>query len=107
MTRWIGMADVRPLDDNDLLGAATGAYVSVVGDADDEASFLALVVRELKALQFEVLSLEDAEPLEERRARASLPDILNGAIAEISDQSPLAHGSFHAYSSGQTAQRIH
>ena len=95
--RWIGLANVRPLPGNGILGNAKGALVAVVGDAEETLSFLDLVERELRTLEFEVLSLDDVEPLHERMTRQKLPDELAAAIEHLPHCSAVALGSFHAY----------
>ena len=95
--RWIGLAHVRPWAENDLLGASEAAMVAVVGDAENPLMFLALVESQFRNLQFDVLSLEDVEPLALRLARQSLPADLRKAITALSPTSVLALGTFHAY----------
>lgn len=94
---WIGLAQVEPWVGNDLLGNAAGAFVPVIGDAGDETDFLALVERELGALQFDVLALEDVELLSTRVRKHKMPADLSEAIAALSPENPLALGTFEAY----------
>jgi hypothetical protein len=96
--RWIGLADVCPHRGNELLGKARGAFVAVVGEAVDPDAFFKLVERQMAGLCFDVRSLEDVELLDFRLARNTLPAEMIAAIADLSDRSPIAYGSFHAYS---------
>jgi hypothetical protein len=100
--RWIGLANVRPLPGNDLLGQANGAAVALVAEACSTSDFLRCVERQLLGLQFELVSLEDVELLEERVARHQLPASLLAAVAAISEDEPIALGSFHAYTRSST-----
>lgn len=95
--RWIGLADVRARQGNPALGGACGALVAVVGDARDSAAFLRMVEAELGKLGFQLLALDDVEPLALRRDRHPLPRALEDAVHGITAQQPLALGSFHAY----------
>jgi hypothetical protein len=96
--RWIGMAHVQPYSGNDLLRGAKAAMVAVVGDADDQLDFLSLVEREFRNIQFDVLSLDDVEPIALRMEKHQMPEDLRDAIQALSCESPLAFGTFHSYS---------
>ena len=95
--RWIGLADVRPMVGNELLGQAKGAVVAVVADAQSVEAFFDVIRSELASLGFVVRSLEDVEPLVDRRNRTTLPTALVASIEAISLTAPLALGSFHSY----------
>lgn len=97
IVRWIGLATVRPHPQNSLLGAATRAIVAVVGDASSSEMFLHVVERELTALEFDTLNLEDVEHLSSRLERIQLPPMLLEAINAINVDSPVAFGSFHTF----------
>jgi len=56
---WIGTAEVDPLNGNKTLGTATGAYVSVLGIANNEAEFQARVEHVLNELEFERIEIDD------------------------------------------------
>ena len=94
---WIGLAQVEPWAGNDLLGNAAGAFVPVVGNAVNETDFLALVERELGALQFDVLVLGDVELLSTRVRKHKMPAELSEAIAALSPENPLALDTFQVY----------
>jgi hypothetical protein len=96
-TRWIGLADVRPLPSNDLLGNARGAVVAVVADAVGVQAFRELVEREMERLQFEVHSLEDVDILARRASQHASPAELVDSTNELSESAPIAFGAFHAY----------
>ena len=79
------------------MGGAEAAVVAVVGDAEDQAAFLALVESGFYDRQFEVVSLEDVEPLALRKTRHQLSAELSATIAALSSDSLLAFGTFHTY----------
>ena len=92
------MAHVRPRMGNKILGKSTSAIVAVVGDASDTEKFLSLVEQQFCDLQFDVLLLEDVEPLASRMTKQNFPEYLTDAIRALSPESPIALGTFHAYS---------
>lgn len=95
---WIGLANVRPQPENNALGDSPGAFVAVVGKAEDVQQFRILVEHEMSILNFSVLALEDVEPLATRLARQELPTTLAASIANLTETSPVTYGTFHAYS---------
>jgi hypothetical protein len=70
---WIGLLDLRPRPGNDLLGDADGAYVQALAPAESREEFVAVWTRLMEDADYDVLSIENAEPFDDRRRRES-PD---------------------------------
>jgi hypothetical protein len=94
---WIGIAEVRPVAGNDLLEGGTGAFVRVIGIAEDPGEFYGLVRNTMAELSFELLDLDDVGRLSETLARASTAERLRIALADLSPANPVVYGTFHSF----------
>jgi hypothetical protein len=70
---WIGLLDLRPRRGNDLLGEVGGAYVQALAPAESREEFVAVWTPLMEDADYDVLSIENAEPFDDRRRRES-PD---------------------------------
>jgi hypothetical protein len=95
--RWIGLAEVRPTDGNNILKKGYAASVPIVGDATNPHAFWDLARQTLATLKLTLIKIDDLEQLSARRLRHRLSDDLERAVAELSTEMPLALGSFHAF----------
>jgi hypothetical protein len=66
---WIGLAEVTPGRECDLLKQGHAAFVPVVAKAPNAQAFYEVVKSELKALQLELIRMEDVEHLSELRRK--------------------------------------
>src|SRR4051794_36837233 len=64
--KWIGLAHVTPRPKNDMLGDTLGGYVHVVALATDVAEFSEKLSGMLDTCDFDVVEIEDIEPLSRR-----------------------------------------
>jgi hypothetical protein len=102
---WIGLAEVTPGRECDLLKQGHAAFVPVVAKAPNAQAFYEVVKSELKALQLELIRMEDGEHLSERRRKHRLPDDLETAIEGLSSAHRLAFGRLHSFRNFDSSQR--
>jgi hypothetical protein len=95
--KWIGLAHVRPMPGNSALGGSTGAYVAVVGIADDVDAFARIVTAKLNEYDFQVIGIEDIEMFEKRSARCNVDADVTRMAASLNMENPIALATFHAY----------
>ena len=95
--RWIGLAEVTPLEGSHVLDAGTGAFVAVVGDSATTDMFYNLAAREFRELRLKLIKLEDVELLSTRRRKHVLSQAFETAIAELCPANPLVFDSFHVF----------
>jgi hypothetical protein len=79
---WIGLLDLRPRPGNDLLGDAGGAYVHALAPAESREEFVAVWTRLMEDADYDVLSIEEAEPFDDRQRR----DRPHPRLVEIAQQ---------------------
>ena len=78
MDIWIGLADAAPVEDDGEIG---GAFVHVLAPAEDVHDLRAAAAEALLEHGFEIVSLEDAEPVRDRvRTRSIATDLLELAL---------------------------
>lgn len=97
MDTWIGLAHVRPHEGNVSLQGGKGAFVPIVGlasSADDLASLAATL---LHYHQFEVIEVNDIEPLSERLANHSVEDEMLEIAGKLSHHDRIGIGRFQVY----------
>ena len=61
------------------------------------------VLKELNALELELIRMKDVEPLSERRRKHTLPNDLETAIDGLSSAHRLALGTLHAFMNSDSA----
>lgn len=85
---WVGLVHVKPRTGRDLLEGASGAYTTAVCLASDAGGFRIRVGIFFANLGFEVLEVDDLEPLTERRATHDVPQAIldAGTHAEASGE---------------------
>ncbi len=103
---WIGLVEVRPLAECNLLEGARGAYVHVMGWANTADEFRAAVVKRSTELHLVIIDLRETEPW---AIRSSGEDPLRNEFFEMADrananQKQLVFGRFHAWFEDQPIQ---
>jgi hypothetical protein len=94
---WIGLAEVVPSEQCDVLKQGYRAFVPVVAKAPCAQAFYDVVKNELKALQLKLVRMEEVEHLSERRRKHTLPNDLESAIDALGVADQLALGCFHTF----------
>lgn len=94
---WAGTAEVVPHRGNDLLGAATGAYVAAIGLARSESDFRSALERAMGALDFEVIEVEDVRRFGLMTDLVDFDSTLRDRVNALHEDNPIELGSFHAF----------
>jgi hypothetical protein len=95
---WIGMVEVRPFEHSELLADALGAFVHVLTWAANEDEYGRKVRELLDHLHLEMVDIQNAEPLENRRTEGDLdPEIARIAAEVRCNQSAIMYGTFHTW----------
>ncbi len=94
---WIGLAHVRPFANNALLGDGSGAFVPVVGLAQNAEELSTLAATLLYHHQFEVVEVEDIELLSTRMKKHSVEHELLLVVETLSEDNRVQVGAFQVY----------
>lgn len=94
---WIGMVNIRPQVGNDLLEGHSGAYVNVLTPAEDLADYGIRVSGALAEMGFDVIEIDDAEPMTQRVRSYVVDPGLKQLAVEVKRDWKLRVGSFHSY----------
>jgi hypothetical protein len=94
---WIGLAEVRQQPGAGILLDRNGAIVNVLALAQDEAAFRDAVETALRNLGFELVLLENAEPLQERLNKYQVADDLLKLGDEVRASGTPMFGTFHTW----------
>lgn len=98
--KWIGLFEVRPQDSNrQVLGGAAGAFVNVLGLAEESDCFVSMARQHLADSGFEVLNADDVGLISERIERDELIDALLKLVDDLCDETPIIFDEFQAYES--------
>jgi|SRR5450432_727063 hypothetical protein len=95
---WIGLVEVRPLPDSEILKTASGAHVNILTWASNATEFRDKAEELMHYLHLILVSIENPEPLHDRGAPADFDD----DVAEIIDQvqknpNAIMYGTFHTW----------
>jgi hypothetical protein len=71
---WVGLVELRPLAGNETLEGDPGAFANALSLAADADDFCTRAANFFLGEEFEVVSFESVELLEERGAARPLPD---------------------------------
>ncbi|HKV91802.1 MAG TPA: hypothetical protein VJW20_04560 [Candidatus Angelobacter sp.] len=96
---WIGLVEVRPGPNCDILDGGKGAFVNIVtwaANADEYERKARLVLDEL---HLDVVGVENAEPVDARRAHeGSLTDSIEDMVSRAEgNPNAIIYGTFHIY----------
>ncbi len=95
---WIGLVSVVPTERNTSLGDGTGgAYVNVLGFALGQEDFEDKVKFHCKALGFEPLEIEDAEPFAQRISQWEVANELHALAREVENTGEFRFGTYHSF----------
>ena len=94
---WIGLAEVVAAKPGATLGSGEGAYVHMLARATDSEEFEAVIGAYLRQDNLTVVSLEDAETLDDRIAYGHISDELLELASTLDEQTPVAAGTFEVF----------
>lgn len=99
LIKWIGLAKVISLNDNDALNGANGAYTNVVGLSKTKTEFRNAAKSKLQSMGFKLARLEEVEPLADRLTKFKVSnDILKIAEHLSTNNDIVGFSTFHSYS---------
>ncbi len=99
LNTWIGLLEVRPKSNNDILGGAPGAYTNVVCLANDVPDYSRKVKHALGALGLEVIWEDRVEPLDHRLVNHDISDELRECVNNLSEECPVLFDAFYVFES--------
>lgn len=96
---WIGLVEVRPLEDCEVLDDAKGAFVNIVTWASNASEVRQKAELVFGGLRLFVAGIENAEPVEVRREREgdfeeSIEDIISRAE---NNPNAMIYSTFHLF----------
>jgi hypothetical protein len=94
---WIGLVEVSPLEDAEVLRDASGAFVNLVTWASNEAEFREKAKIVMDRLRLAIMGVEGVEPVANRGLLEDkeLADIVSRVR---NDPSAIIHSTFHTWS---------
>lgn len=96
---WIGLAEVHQRPGANVLLDRNDAFVNVLAQAYDRASFHRAIVSALHGIGFELIQLDDAEPLRVRLESYDLEDEVLQLAQEVKATGEPRLGQFHTWRS--------
>jgi hypothetical protein len=96
---WIGLVHIKPRTGNDTFDDALGAYVNALARVADIEGFRVKVRDCFDQQGFDLVELENAEPLRLRLARADVSADLLEAAQLTRHTGEVSWGVFHTYDS--------
>lgn len=94
---WIGLAEVRQRPGAGSMLDRNEAVTNVLALATSEEAFRTAASIALSALGFDLVTLEEAEPLDVRRQAYVVSDELLLLAAEVRDTGTARFGKFHTW----------
>ena len=94
---WLGIVEVKAINNNEDLGGAAGAFVNVAYIASSHNDFIQNVNESFQANDFEVIEIEEIE--NEENLSIDNPDNAEKLelIREIKNGEKIAWGTFHTF----------
>ena len=94
---WIGLANVVPRANCELLGDDKGAYVNFLSLARDAGEFRTKVARACHYYKLDLIELEECQPFAERHFERDAAEELCEVADELTDPRHVRFGTFHTY----------
>lgn len=96
---WIGLVEVRPRPNCDILDGLKGAFVNIVTWATNAHEYERRARLVLDKLHLHVVGVENAEPVDARRAHeGSLADSIEDMVSRAEgNPNAIIYGTFHTY----------
>jgi hypothetical protein len=96
---WIGLVEVRPLPESEILKTSSGAFVYVLTSAIDGEIFQNRAATLMSTLHVQIVGLSQVEPVREKLERDGLSEELQD-IADDVARNPefIRYSTFHGWS---------
>src|SRR5437016_14209220 len=105
---WIGLAEVRHRPGSGMLLDSNAAFANALAYASSEAEYREAIAESLAAVGFDLVSVEDAEPLSTRKTEHAVDAELLEDAAEVEKTGKPRLGTCHTWHSevrGRTVGR--
>ena len=96
---WIGLAEVRQRPGASVLMDRNEAFTNVLALADSGTGFTEAVRRALDQMGFDLVELEDPEPLRQRQQKFTVADELLSLAQCVKASGRTAFGTWHTWTS--------
>ncbi len=93
---WIGLLEVSPREDAEVLRDVSGAFVNVVTWASNEAQFRKKAKIVMDKLKMAIMDVEDAEPIANRGVLENA-ELLDIAARVESNPNAIIYGTFQTW----------
>ena len=94
---WIGLACVKATREGLLASGVQGAYVNALVRAETQEQFRDRLVLELTREGFEVIDIEDVEPMANRLGVFEMDEDIREMAAECENSDDVFLGAFHMW----------
>lgn len=94
---WIGLANVKARVGNEALEGNSRAFVNALAVAEDPADYRKKVTGALIKMGFDVLEIDEDEPLANRLRKYVVDPQLRELAAEAERSGEVTFGNFHSY----------
>jgi len=94
---WIGMAEVVPQADCELLEEGKGAFVNVLTLATNTDEFRRKLVRVCRDYKLQLIGLDNCEPFTQRHLRSGVAEDLAEMADTLSNPAYVLFGTFNTY----------
>jgi hypothetical protein len=94
---WIGLAEVVGTSKSAEISSAEGAFVHIVGVAEDQEAFASRLSEELDHRGLALISLDEVEPLLDRQVYGHVNQELLEAASLLDEDCPVRFGTFQAF----------
>jgi len=98
---WIGLVEVKPNQDQTVLGDAEGAFVNIVCVATGADTFARYIAHAIEDLDLTLVAINNAQPLGRAMEQKEIDEDLIKSAAALREPGELAWGAFHAYQSSE------
>lgn len=94
---WVGLFGVTSKSDLDLLNGSSGAYVNILGPANNREDFLSKVSEKLEEQGFYLIEKEDIDTVENRRFLNKLGQEVLTLRNLLGNRNSIVLGTFYTY----------
>lgn len=94
---WVGLFGVTPKSNLNLLNGSSGAYVNILGPANNRDDFLSKVSEKLDEHGFYLIEKEDIDTIENRRFLNKLGQEVQTLRNLLGNRNSILLGTFYMY----------
>lgn len=94
---WIGLANVKPTENNFSFSHTKRAFVNILCMAKNKEEYIENVSLALKEIDFELIEIDDVEMLDARKDLYNVPEEILLKEKKIRKEGGVDFGNFHTY----------